>query len=90
MLYRFGDQTNISDYYADLYLKVFPTNISFFKDTYTTPVRQFNRCYSLRTFDRFLLWFGLVTVERKKHYLELESDKFTGTDLVKKIFSFDE
>jgi len=90
MLYRFGDQTNPSDYYAEKYLKAFPNFISLFEHTYSTPERQFNNCYSIRTFDRFLLWFGFVTVERQKHYLDLEPDKFTGTDLVKKIFSFDE
>jgi hypothetical protein len=90
MLCKFGDQTNISDYYADIYLKVFPTYISFFEHTYSTTERQFNNCYSTRTFDRFFLWFGFVTVERKKHYLDLESDKFTATDLVKRIFGFDE
>jgi len=90
MLYRFGDQTNPSDFYAEKYLKAFPNFISLFEHTYSTPERQFNNSYSIRTFDRFFLWFGFVTVERQKHYLDLEPDKFTGTDLVKRLFSFDE
>ena len=90
MLNKFGDQIYTSDYYANMYLKAFPKYISFFEHTYSTPERQFKSCYCTRTFDRFLLWFGFVTVERKNHYLDLESDKFTGTDLVKKVFSFDE
>jgi hypothetical protein len=90
MLYRFGNQTYTSDYYAYMYLTAFPTYISFFEHTYSTPERQFISCYCTRTFDRFLLWFGFVTVNRKKHYLDLEPDKFTGTELVKRVFSFDE
>ena len=90
MLYRFGDQTNLSDYYGEKYLKAFPNFISLFEHTYSTPERQFNSCYSIRTFNRFFLWFGFVTVQRQKHYLDLEPDKFTGTEIVKRIFSFDE
>ena len=90
MLYRFGDQANPSDYYAEKYLKAFPNFISLFEHTYSTPERQFNNCYSIRTFDRFLLWFGFVTVERRKNYLDVENDKFTRTDIVKRIFNFEE
>ena len=90
MLYRFGDQANPSDYYAEKYLKAFPNFISLFEHTYSTPERQFNNCYSIRTFDRFFLWCGFVTVERRKNYLDVENDKFTRTDIVKRIFSFDE
>ncbi len=90
MLYRFGDQPNPIDYYADLYLDAFPAFISLFKPSYSTPIRQFSHCYGTRTFDRFFLWFGLVTVERRKHYLDLEPELFTGTGLVKRIFSFDD
>ncbi len=90
MLDRFGDQTNTSDYYADIYLTAFPAFLSIFDHTYTTPERQFNRCYGLRTFDRFLLWFGFVTVEKQDKYLSMDTDKFTRTDLLKRVFSFDE
>ena len=90
MLTQFGDQPYTTDFYAEKYLKAFPNFITFFKPSYSTPERQCAHCYSIRTFNRFLLWFGFVTVERQKHYLDLETDKFTGTDLVKKVFSFDE
>jgi hypothetical protein len=90
MLTKFGDQANSTDFYSEKYLKAFPNFITFFKPSYSTPERQCAHCYSTRTFDRFLLWFGFVTVEKKKHYLDLEPDKFTGTDFVKRVFSFDE
>lgn len=90
MVTKFGDQPCTTDFYTEKYLKAFPNFITFFKPSYSTPERQCAHCYGIRTFDRFLLWFGFVTVERKKHYLDLESDKFTGTDLLRKVFSFDE
>ncbi len=90
LLDRFGDQANLSDFYAEKYSKVFPSYISFFKPSYSTPERQYTHCYGIRTFDRFLLWFGFVTVERQKIYLDLDTDKFTQTDIVKRIFKFDD
>jgi len=90
MLMKFGEQANSSDFYAEKYLKAFPHFLSFFKHTYSTPERQFADCYSIRTFDRFLLWFGFVTVDRQKQYRDLETDKFQRTDLIKNVFTFDD
>ena len=90
ILYQFGGQPNPIDYYADIYLDAFPAFITLFEPSHSTPVRQFSHCYGIRTFDRFFLWFGFVTVERRNHYLDLEPELFTGTGLVKRIFSFDE
>lgn len=90
MLDKFGDQPQKVDFYADKYLKAFPKFISFFRPDYSTPERQFFRCYGVRTFDRFFLWFGLVTVDKQKIFLDLDTDKFKRTDLVKSIFKIDE
>lgn len=90
MLKRFGDQANTVDFYAEKYLTAFPNFITFFEDRYSTRERQFSHCYSIRTFLRFLLWFGFVTVEKQKHYLDLETDKFIRTDIVNKIFTFED
>lgn len=90
MLTKFGDQANLSEFYAERYLKAFPNFITFFKPSYSTPESQCAYCYGIRTFDRFLLWFGFVTVEKQRHYLDLETDKFTRTEVVNKVFQFDE
>jgi hypothetical protein len=90
MLKKFGEQAHAVDFYAEKYIKAFPNFITFFDQRYTTPERQCAHCYGIRTFDRFLLWFGFVTVERQKHYLHKEPDKFTRTDLVNKVFTFEE
>jgi len=90
MLDRFGDQPQTVDFYADKYLRAFPKFITFFRHDYSTPEQQFFRCYGVRTFERFFLWFGFVTVDKQKKYLDLDIDKFERTDLVKSIFKIDE
>ncbi|MEO6550513.1 MAG: hypothetical protein ABIN94_21080 [Ferruginibacter sp.] len=89
MLYKLGGETRQADFYASRYLKAFPTFISFFKESYSTPEDQFIRCYTLRTFDRFMVWFGLVTLEIEGKY-NLEGGKVTGTGLLEKLFTFEE
>jgi len=90
MLDKFGDQPQTVDFYADKYLRAFPNFITFFRPDYSTPERQFFRCYGVRTFDRFFLWFGFVTVDKQKIFLDLDTDKFKRTDLVKSIFKIDD
>lgn len=90
MLDKFGDQTQTVDFYADKYLKAFPKFITFFRHDFSTPEQQFLRCYGIRTFERFLLWYGFVTVDKHKIFLDIETDKFKRTDLVKNIFKIDD
>jgi hypothetical protein len=90
MLEKFGDHPQTVEFYANKYLKAFPKFITFFKHEYATPERQFIRCYGLRTFYRFFLWFGFVTVDKQQKYLDLDKDKFIRTEVVSSIFKIDE
>lgn len=90
MLDKYGDQAQTVGVYADKYLRAFPTFITFFQPSYSTPEQQLFRCYGVRTFDRFFLWFGFVTVDIQKKYLDLDTDKFKSTDLVKSLFKIDD
>ena len=90
MLDKFGDQPETVDFYAHKYLKAFPNFISFFRHDFSTPEQQFNRCYGIRTFTRFFLWFGFVSVEKQNKYSDPDSDKFKRTDLVKGIFKIND
>ncbi|MBX7202838.1 MAG: hypothetical protein IT240_05820 [Bacteroidia bacterium] len=90
MLDKFGEHPQKADFYADKYLRAFPNLITFIQPDYFSPERQFQMCYGLRTFDRFFLWFGFVTVEHQKHFLNLDTDIFQRTDLVKSIFKIDD
>lgn len=90
MLDKFGDQPKSVDFYADKYLRAFPEFITFFRPSYLTPEQQFYSCYGVRTFERFFLWFGFVTVDRKEKFSDLENDKFKRSDLIRNIFKMDE
>ena len=54
------------------------------------PIGQFGWAFSVYMLYRFFLWFGFVTVKRRNHYLDLEPELFTGTGIIKRIFSFDD
>lgn len=86
LLDKFGSQPHTVEFYADKYLTAFPKFVSFFNPDYSTPQRQFKHCYGVRTFEHFFLWFGFVTVEKQLYFLEVNTDKFTSTDLVSKLF----
>lgn len=89
MLDKYGDQPATVDFYAGKFLKSFPHLIKFFRDDYATPEKQFSRCYGVRVFERFLLWFGFVTVEKKKRFLDTGNDIIRRTDLVDSILKID-
>lgn len=85
LLHKFGNTKRSTDFYAERYLKVFHKSITFFNEDYSSPQKQFNSCYELRTFTRFTDWFGFTTSENKRL---LESGKVTATDLLNKIVHF--
>lgn len=89
MLDKFGDKQKTADFYAEKYLKAFPKFITFFQHEYTTVEQQLFRCYAVRTFEKFFLWFGFVTVDKQNKLLDLDTDKFKRTDLVNNIFKID-
>lgn len=90
LLDKFGDTPSTVDGCAEKYARAFPHMISFFHEDYATPERQLARCYGLRTFQRFFLWFGFVSVEQRRTYLDLDIDLYRRTTLVRDVFSIDE
>lgn len=90
LLDKFGDQPRTADFYAERYLRAFPNLLSFSRPSYTlTTEGVFTRCYALRTFSRFLVWFGFAIVDKKGRITDLSRGQITGTDLVKKVFKID-
>jgi hypothetical protein len=86
MLDKYGDQSRKIDFYAEKYLKAFPDFITYFTERYSSIKNQFIRCYGIRAFDRFLLWFGFVSVDRKQTYSDSDFDEYKKTDLLRKVF----
>lgn len=71
LLSKYGNQKRSYKFYAEKYFKVLPDLLKGFDNQYSTVEEQGVRCYSLRTFERFMLHFGLIEIE-KTNYPENE------------------
>ncbi|MBC8180976.1 hypothetical protein H8E88_07615 [candidate division KSB1 bacterium] len=64
LLSKYGTEKRIDKFYSDKYFKAFPQLINEIAESnFKTNQEQARRCYSLRTFDRFLDYFGLIKIE---------------------------
>lgn len=89
LLKKFGDAKMTKQFYADMYLKAFPKFIDEFPPRdFSTPQRDFTNCYTLRTFERFLEWFGFVENMTNNH-ADRNNDIILRKDILAKIFYFD-
>lgn len=90
LINKFGGQERSADFYAEQYSKAFPMLTKYFMTSsiypYSTPEIMFKRCYGIRTFERFLLWFGLVRIHRIGQARDSNEDKIIGSDLIKDLF----
>lgn len=86
LLSKYGDIERHVSFYSEKYLKAFPSLLDLFKDDpWVTDInRSFNSCYSIRTFDRFLDYFNLITIKSDGRQYD-DSKKF-----IKKSPIFDE
>lgn len=90
MLAKYGDEVKSIQFYVEKYSVAFPYFINFFKTGYSTPVEVFRNCYELRTFEQFLLWAGLVSFEKRDNQYKMNLTECRATDLLHKIFIFEE
>lgn len=68
LLSKYGNVKREDDFYAEKYFNAFPMLMDGIIPTYGTVTNYCNNCYSIRTFDRFLLHFSLVEIsEDEKH-----------------------
>ena len=89
MLHKFGEEFRQVNFYAEKYLDAFPSFLDAFAN-YGRDQDDFRWCYGVRTFDRFLLWFGLVELKTDRKYPGSDNDQYRQTSLVNKVFRFDE
>lgn len=88
LLYQYGEQSQKIDFYGNTYIKVYPFYFDLFDmHLYSTTERAFLNCFSIRTVDRFMEWFGLIEVEnREKRYLDNERSSIRQSTIFKKVF----
>jgi hypothetical protein len=90
LLHKFGGEEQTMTFYADKYLRAFPKVLTFFPDReYMKPENQFYACYSVRNFERFLEWFGFVTIKREKNVFNNPDRKVKRSELMGSVFRFE-
>lgn len=66
LLSKYGAEERLESFYAERYFKAFPQLLqSIQPSSYSTPLEYATRCYAVRTFERFLDYFGWITIEHR-------------------------
>lgn len=65
LLSKYGGKPRSDVFYAEKYLKAFPALLDGLNPGYTTVEKYATNCYSIRTFERFMNYFGLVALEKE-------------------------
>ncbi len=68
LLKKFGNIKREDDFYCTKYFKALPTLIDGTIPTYGTVEEYCYNCYSIRTFDRFLLHFSLIEISKEGEF----------------------
>ena len=84
LLSKYGDKKRPAKYYADKYFKAFPRLIDEISESdIISKQKKARTCYTLRTFERFLNYFGLVNIESENTWI---TDKFISkTEIFDKL-----
>jgi len=86
LLDKYGDIYRTSDFYTEKYLKAFPFLKNEVNPDFWTVEEEINSCYSLRTFERFLVYFNFIELKKKTSRLEnIEIKKTNVFDTIFKI-----
>lgn len=87
LLAVFGQQAQPISFYAEKYQRAFPYVLADFAGaTYSTPPEQLLNCYTVRTFDRALNWFGLIDVQHGRYYLDVHCSWVAASSLLPQLF----
>jgi hypothetical protein len=84
LLSKYGHENRLNSFYAERYFKAFPLLLDTVAPNYGTFERYSTNCYSLRTFERFLDYFGLVNIDKQGRGLDSKT-YITKTDLYDKL-----
>ncbi len=63
LLSKYGNEKQLATFYATKYFNAFPQFLELKVSEYETVERFISDCYSIRTFDRFFDYFGVINIE---------------------------
>ncbi len=87
LLNKYGLEKQLDQFYTDKYFKAFPGLMENITSTGIMPKEKYlSQCYSWRTFDRFLNYFGLIKIQMTNK--KWDADKYiTKTELFNKLIN---
>ena len=65
LLSKYGSEKRLDHFYAKKYFNAFPQFLESISPTYGTIEQYTGNCYSVRTFERFMNYLGLVEIEKE-------------------------
>ncbi len=84
LISKYGAKKRSVKFYADKYFAAFPKLLEELNEREYTPIdRLATNCYSLRTFNRFLYFFGLVRIDEAKSWEDY--DEVQKTELFDRL-----
>ena len=87
LLLRFGQEPRPVSFYAEKYLKAFPTMLKYIRPiTRNSPIIDFINCYETRTYHRFLEWFGMIRYMSERSVYERYKAFIAPTDVLTRVF----
>ncbi|MDD5583257.1 MAG: hypothetical protein PHS99_08625 [Candidatus Marinimicrobia bacterium] len=86
LLSKYGHEKRPDTFYAEKYFKAFPRLIEGIELKYDSAEDIAKRCYSLRTFDRFLDYFGLIDIDQQGD-IKNSVKNITVTDLFDRLIT---
>jgi hypothetical protein len=84
LLSKYGQEKRLDSFYAERYFKAYPQLLESIEPDYDTLERYTARCYSIRTFERFLGYFGLIKIDKQRRGLD-SITYITKTDLFDRL-----
>lgn len=89
LLYKFGDTERTKQFYSNQFLKAFPSFIQMISSSeYSTPEKDFENCYILRSIERFAEWFGFAE-DCTNYFFKKNNDIVKRKDVLMKVFNFE-
>lgn len=85
LLSKYGQKKRPDSFYAEKYFQAFPQFLESNEPTYSTLEQYSINCYTLRTFERFLKYFGLIEITEIGEWQE-KNHQIQKTNIFDKLF----
>ena len=90
LLNKYGMNYQKEKFYAEKYRKAIPDFLEDFKtDDFRTDKEQYSACYNIRSFARFLEWFGLLETQREPKKIWNTDRNIKASEILSRVFCID-